>query len=132
LRHLECVLRRAGKFLVVLTLVLSTGLHWAALQSVAWAGMLAGHLRSQSVAQAVSQTFDGKHLCPLCRAIAAAKNKQKAAESAALNLKFEYPPATVAVVLYPPHRFTVRPSTDLIACLRTDAPPAPPPRNLSA
>lgn len=130
--YVRVVYRRAGKFLVVLTLVLTTGLHWAALQSVAWATMLAGNLRSQSVAEAVSQTFDGKHLCPLCRAIAAAKSKQKADESGSLNLKFEYPLTGFAVLLYPPSDFTLRSGVDWLALPRSDEPPAPPPRMLPA
>ena len=55
---------------MVAALVLTTGAHWAALQTVAWTTMLANNLCTQSVSEAVSHTFDGEHLCPLCRAIA--------------------------------------------------------------
>jgi hypothetical protein len=73
---------RGKKFLVVLALVLSTGLHWAALQTVAWTTMLADNLRQQSLTQAVSQTFDGQHPCCLCKAIAAGKQSEKKTELA--------------------------------------------------
>jgi len=72
---------------VVAALVLITGAHWAALQTVAWTTMLANNLRTQSVSEAVSHTFDGEHPCPLCRAIAAAKKSEK--KSAAVSPLFE-------------------------------------------
>ena len=53
----------------VLMLVLSLGLHWALLQTVAWTGMLVSYSRDASLADAVSWTFDGKHPCRLCKAI---------------------------------------------------------------
>ena len=51
---------RFGKILVIAALVLMTGAHWAALQTVAWTTMLANNLRTQSLTQAVSDTFDGE------------------------------------------------------------------------
>jgi hypothetical protein len=68
------VLARFSKFLVVVALVATTGLHWAVLQSVAWTTMLASNLRTQSLAEAVTHTFDGRHPCCLCKTIAATKN----------------------------------------------------------
>lgn len=55
---------------MVLSLCAALGLHWAALQSVAWAGMLLSYSRGGSVATAIAKTFDGRHPCPLCKAIA--------------------------------------------------------------
>ncbi len=49
---------RFSKFLVVVALVATTGLHWAVLQSVAWTTMLANNLRTQSLAEAVAHTFE--------------------------------------------------------------------------
>jgi hypothetical protein len=54
---------------MVLSLCAAVGLHWAALQSIAWAGMLLNYSRSESVASAIVKTFDGRHPCPLCKAI---------------------------------------------------------------
>ena len=83
---------RYGKFFVVAALVLSTGAHWAALQTVAWTTMLADNLCNESVSEAVLHTFDGKHLCPLCKAIAAAKKSEKKSEAVSPTLKMEFPP----------------------------------------
>ena len=49
------------------------GPQWTALQTVAWTTMLANNLRTEFVTKAVSNTFDGEHPCPLCKALAAAK-----------------------------------------------------------
>ena len=54
---------------MVLSLCAAIGLHWAALQSVAWVGMLISYSQSGSVASAIEKTFDGSHPCPLCQAI---------------------------------------------------------------
>ena len=55
--------------------------------------MLAANLSSQqSLTEAVSQTFDGEHPCPLCKAIAAGKKSGKKSEAIAPVLKMEFPP----------------------------------------
>ena len=123
---------RGGKFLVVAALVLTTGAHWAALQTVAWTTMLANNLRTQSVAEAVSKTFDGKHLCPLCRAIAAAKKSEKKSEAVSPVLKMEFPPAASAMNLFPPTRFELLPEQNRFADFLSSPPPLPPPRGFSA
>lgn len=93
---------RGGKLLVVITLVLATGAHWAVLQTVAWSTMLAGNLCTESVSQAVAKTFDGEHPCPLCKAIAAAKKAQKKSEAVSPVLKMEFPPVAERIILIPP------------------------------
>jgi len=62
---------------MVLSLCAALGLHWAALQSVAWMGMLVAYSQSGSVASAVEKTFDGRHPCPLCKAIGKAEQGGK-------------------------------------------------------
>jgi len=86
------VLARCGKLLVVAALVLTTGLHWAALQTLAWTTMLANNLCEQTFTEAVARTFDGEHPCPLCKAIAAGKKSEKKSEAVAPTLKMEFPP----------------------------------------
>jgi len=125
------VLARLGKFLVVAALVLTTGAHWAALQTVAWTTMLASNLRSHSMSEAVSQTFDGEHLCPLCRAIAAAKKSEKKSEAVSSTIKLEFPPTAQRFFLNPPAQFEVLPAADLFADLLSQKPPVPPPRGFS-
>jgi hypothetical protein len=123
---------RCGKILVVIALVLATGAHWAALQTVAWTTMLANNLRTQSVSEAVSKTFDGKHLCPLCRAIAAAKKSEQKSEAVSPTLKMEFPPVTEAIVLISPKPISAFSLTAFSAASNFQKPPLPPPRGLFA
>ena len=121
---------RFGKFLLVLALVFSTGAHWAALQTVAWTTMLADNLRHDSIADAVSKTFDGEHPCPLCRAIAAAKKAEKKSAAISSALKMEFPPAADNLNLFPPARFELMPQQNSLADSLALQPPVPPPRGL--
>ncbi len=123
------MLVRLGKIFVVITLVVTTGAHWAVLQSVAWTTMLADNLRTQSVAEAVSQTFDGDHPCPLCCAIAAGKKSEKKAESILPAQMMEVPPCAENIVLTPPDFFQILTSPDIAAESITQKPPLPPPRS---
>ena len=113
---------------MVAALVLTTGLHWAALQTVAWTTMLASNLCSQSVGEAVSNTFDGEHPCPLCKAIAAAKKSQQKTEAVAPILKMEYPPAPEKIVLISPAPISAFSLATLAADSSFQKPPLPPPR----
>ncbi|HVE13658.1 MAG TPA: hypothetical protein VNI01_09710 [Elusimicrobiota bacterium] len=58
--------RRALRLLVIASLLLATGAHWAVLQSAAWAGMLLSRSRTQTLARAAGSTFDGRHPCGVC------------------------------------------------------------------
>ncbi len=55
--------------LLVAALCLSLGIQWALLQSVAWTGMLISWSQEVSLVEAVKNTFDGEHPCPLCKAV---------------------------------------------------------------
>jgi hypothetical protein len=112
------VFARCGKILVILALVFSTGLHWAALQTVAWTTMFAANLTTSSFSEAVSDTFDGDHPCPMCKAIESGKKSEKQSDQFTLKLKLEFPPvvetfiliAPTAVSAYPPSRRSRRPA----------------------
>jgi len=51
--------------------------HWLVLQSVAWTRMVVNFSRHDSLATAVSKTLDGDHLCPMCRKIMAARQREE-------------------------------------------------------
>jgi hypothetical protein len=126
------VLARFGRALVIAALVLTTGAHWAALQTVAWTTMLANQLRSGSFAEAVSRTFDGKHQCPLCKAIAAAKKSEKKSEAVSPWVKMEFPPVAEEIILVPPAQFEIIPLHNAFASSFSFPPPFPPPRSFFA
>jgi hypothetical protein len=46
-----------------------SGVHWLALQTVAWTGMLVARSQKAGVEEAVRTTFDGQHPCRLCEAV---------------------------------------------------------------
>jgi hypothetical protein len=119
---------RLGKLFVIFALVAATNAHWAVLQSVAWTTMFADNLRTHSAAEAVAQTFDGKHPCSLCKAIAAGKKSEKRTEFPLPLQKLEYPPAPARLILVAPARFQPMPLVNTFAELLALQPPTPPPR----
>jgi hypothetical protein len=119
---------RCGKFLVVLALVLATDAHWAALQTVAWTAMLANNLQSGSLQTAVTDTFDGRHLCPLCKAIAAAKQSEKKTDFSFQSQKLEFPPLKDNFVLIAPAQFQLLPPEHFFAKTLVQKPLLRPPR----
>lgn len=124
--------QRLGKILVIVTLVLTTGAHWMALQTVAWTTMLAANWSNGSFSEAVSHTFDGCHLCPLCKAIAAGKRSEQKKEYASATLKLEYPPVAEKFVLIAPKSLPSFSVTDNVAEAFFQKPPVPPPRSCPA
>jgi len=61
--------RKFLRLLLVASVLYGAGAHWAALQSAAWAGMLATRVSESSWAEAVSSTFSGEKPCSLCRIV---------------------------------------------------------------
>ena len=124
---------RLGKCFVVVSLAATLGLHWAFLQTIAWTTMMAGNLRAYSLSESLERTFDGKYPCPICRAIAAAKQSQKKSEFTLQTQKLEFPPAKENPVLFAPSNFQLLP---MPPSLSTESPMqkplTPPPRGLLA
>ena len=119
---------RIGRCLVIAALVATTGAHWALLQSVAWTTMLADNLQTHSLSESVARTFDGKHPCPICKAVAAGK---KSEQKNAFTLKIqkpEFPPAKANFVLIAPSRFQLLPQVNFLSESPTQKPLVPPPR----
>lgn len=119
---------RVGKIFVVVALAATLGWHWAALQTVAWTTMLADNLRTQPFAEAMARTFDGKHPCPLCKAVAAGKKSEKKNEFTLQTQKLEFPPVTERLILIAPSQFELLPQKSSSAKSLTQKPPTPPPR----
>ena len=121
------------KIVAVAALVFSLGLHWALLQTVAWAGMVISYSRDASLKQAVSMTFDGEHPCPLCKAIkkGQAEEKKQDGQQSRPGSK-----ADLGLVWQAPH-FTFAGDPERIAALnssapsRPDEPPKPRPRAIT-
>jgi hypothetical protein len=96
---------RLGKICLVLALVAMLGAHWALLQTIAWTTMFADNLQSNSFQVAAEKTFDGKHPCCLCKAIAAGKQMEKKTEFSFPSPKLEFPPLKENFALIAPQQF---------------------------
>ncbi|HSY19461.1 MAG TPA: hypothetical protein VK815_14055 [Candidatus Acidoferrales bacterium] len=123
------VFLRLGKVLVIAALVLTTGAHWIALQTVAWTTMLAANWSSSSFSEAVSTTFDGRHPCPLCKAIAAGKKSEQKKEFTCAMAKLEFPPVTENIIIIAPKSFSSVSAEDCFGEAFFSKPPVPPPRS---
>lgn len=128
------MLAALAKSLLVLALVVSLGLHWGVLQSIAWAGMLASYSQDASFSEAWSKTFDGKHPCKLCTSIrkGRAEEKQQDQQRGQSGPKLE--PATVwhaTEFNFSSAREEILPSIPGLIS-RSDPPPKPRPRGFSA
>jgi hypothetical protein len=122
------VLSRIAKFIIVLALTSSIGVHWAFFQSIAWTSMLADNLRHDSVVKAVTRTFDGKHPCCLCKAITEGKKSEKKNESVPSLKALEFPLAPGNFALVPPAHFPLPANINVAAGSISETPPTPPPR----
>jgi hypothetical protein len=109
-------------------LSLAIGLQWTALQSVAWVGMFLRFSSEGSLRQAVVKTFDGSHLCPICKLVRAGKTSEgKTATQAKVkqvDLLADRGPGFVFLAL-PSFSF----SCVVLLPQRFDSPPLPPPRS---
>ena len=84
---------RFARFCLVSALMISIGGQWALLQSAAWLGMAVSYsFKAGSVAEGLSQTFDGDHPCPMCCALKKSQEKEESKErtqGSGAKLKFE-------------------------------------------
>jgi hypothetical protein len=122
------VFKRFGKIFLVLALATMLGAHWTLLQTVAWTTMLADNLCTQSVKEAVTETFDGNHPCDLCKAIAAGKQSEKKTDFSFQSQKLEFPPARQNFVLIAPSQFQLLPQENSFAKSLLQKPLLQPPR----
>jgi hypothetical protein len=123
---------RLSKFLLATMLAASLGLHWIALQTVAWTTMLAANLSCENLSTAVSNTFDGQHPCCLCKAIAAGKKSEKKSDLNLGKTKLEYPPMARNFQLFAPVSFNLVAVDNHSAESFFSKPPLPPPRRFFA
>jgi hypothetical protein len=124
------VLFRLPRLAIALALAFTIGLHWAFLQSVAWVGMVVSYSQNSGISAALEKTFDGKHPCALCNAIAEGKKSEKKPEAASLANKFEFSYSPTAFVFVAPCAYWEMGWPDLLWARLSLAPPVPPPRQL--
>jgi hypothetical protein len=121
---------RVHQLLAIICALHVSGVHWLALQTVAWTGMLVSRTQTASITEAVSTTFDGDHPCPLCRAVEEAQRKQTQDEPVPVleqlgKLNFVNPIATA--IPAPTVGGFQFPALIQAGELRSESPPTPPP-----
>ena len=94
--------------------------------------MVVTYSENAPLKEALVKTFDGKHPCCLCKAIAAAKKSEKKIEFALQMQKLEFPPSPEHFILVAPARFQLLPLANSSAESLTQEPPTPPPRSIFA
>jgi hypothetical protein len=124
------VLRITGRASTILALCCAIGLHWVALQSVAWTAMVIEYSKRAPLCQAIEQTFDGAHPCSLCHIVSKGKNSEKKSSLQSAAPKIDMICVTRAIRLLPPltlfeYAASVFSSFDI-----GYSPPVPPPRFL--
>jgi hypothetical protein len=115
---------------VAALLVLSLGLHWGLLQTVAWTGMLINNSRAGPFKEAVSKTFDGEHPCCLCKAIkqGRAEERKQRQQKPENGLKIEFPLPAESMVLIAPEVAEDLIRSNVLRASFFVEPPTPPPR----
>ncbi len=127
-------MRTALRTTTVLVLVLTLGLHWALLQTVAWTGMIISYSQENSLSAAISMTFDGEHPCAMCKVIkqGRAGERKQNQQQPDNRLKLEFPlPDDNCVFIEPTPVEASSAFTCFPASFHTKT-PTPPPRASAA
>lgn len=130
--YARTVFVRFGHILLIIALLGATGGHWAVLQTIAWADMLANNLQTESVGEAITKTFNGAHPCKLCKQISSGKQTEKKSELPLQIKKLEFVSERPVFVFSAPQDFRLAPVLVLSIDGLTHQPSVPPPRSLAA
>ena len=117
-----------GRATTIFALCLAIGLHWAALQSVAWTAMLIEYSKHTTLRQALIQTFDGDHPCAMCRGINAAQHSPKKQQTPSVVSKPDLICTTGAFEFVQPFERFQFPRSSAVFSEHGESPPVPPPR----
>lgn len=113
--------------MVAVALVLSIGLHWPLLQSVAWLNMIVCLSKEQGFQQAVATTFSGKRPCKLCKFVDAGQKAEKKQTKEVTSKKFDLFAVTASVFLFAEPNVERFPEPLQRFQARAEVPLAPPP-----
>lgn len=129
------VLHLVGHAACFVALFAMLGGHWLVLQSVAWTRMLVDFSRQDSFTTAVAKTFDGEHLCPMCRKIQAGRQQEEQQQENTPLLKHEKMPdlmldyRQLLLTFIPTEAQDVVPTVPRLRADFIETPPVPPPRS---
>jgi hypothetical protein len=118
------------RWVPVCLLAVSLATPWTVLQSVAWFGMVLTYSQDNTLARALTMTFDGKHPCKLCHVIQQGQSEERQQSRKPLQVPEKIQlglPPEIVLLFHPPVPARVV-GTLLLPDPRTDPPPPPPPR----
>jgi len=124
------VIRCVGRIVTILALCCAIGLHWIALQSVAWTTMVIEYSKHAPLCAAITQTFDGTHPCSICHAVNTGKNSEKKSDLQSPTARIDMicpPGATRLSRPFVPFEYA---SINFFFFGIGHSPPVPPPRSL--
>jgi hypothetical protein len=122
------MVRWVGRIATIVALCCAIGLHWMALQSVAWTTMLVQNAKRASFCQAITQTFDGAHPCSLCHVVSKGKTSERKSDLRPLTSKIDMMNAPRAASVAPPLFPLEYPEIFFALAERFGSPIVPPPR----
>ncbi len=131
LTSLVKMFRAAGRLVTILALCCAVGLHWIALQSLAWTTMIVEYSKRAPLRAAITQTFDGAHPCSLCHAVSTGKNSEKKTDLQSPTPKIDMICAVRAIRLIPAFAPLAHAPVTFSSLEIAHSPPVPPPRSLS-
>ena len=120
--------RLIGRAVTILALCLAIGLHWLAVQSIAWTSMIVEYSQTTSLPEALAKTFDGKHPCSLCHAVRKGQSSEKKSDFPSLTPKIDLICSARIIQLMPPVAACEYQSLAAPVHGRAQSPPVPPPR----
>lgn len=123
------LLRKLSRLIVILALAASVGGHWALLQSVAWTRMLIERAQTQSFAEAVRNTLDGRHPCEMCQRITEGQEKEQKPERQNAKIKSDWVCVVHVITLLPPEEEMIFPAAEIEMPPRPEPPRLPPPKS---
>lgn len=129
------MLHRFARFLLLTALMVSIGGQWAVLQTAAWVRMAVTYsLKTGSLSEGLSQTFDGEHPCRMCCAVKkGTESEKKDPKQETAKLKIElFAQASAVIVISSPVAKQTFVTTDEVVIEHSIMPPTPPPRCVSA
>lgn len=129
------MLCRVVRLLLLIALMVSIGGQWAVLQTAAWVRMAVTYsIRTGSVAEGLSEAFDGDHPCRMCCAIKKARDSEKKeTKQSAAKQKIElFAQTGTMIVIAAPGARQVFATTEEVVIEHSNTPPTPPPRCGSA
>src|SRR5437667_9120998 len=99
---LNAVFRCVGRIATIIALCCAIGLHWIALQSLAWTTMIIDCSKRAPLRAAIIQALDGSHPCSLCRTVNTGKDSEKKSDLSPATPEIDMICAPRTAALTPP------------------------------